>query len=158
MGTSTFVEFSTKMDRLGGLIPPTSKKIVDRSAFTVKKAVQAQLAVAAPRGRLNVGKRGSRIGVRYRLHENSAVVAMFGPAQLIERDTKPHRIPRATVGRRRRANRKPINIPGIGWRQYANHPGTKGKHPWEKGLRLARPLLPKVGGQLYVESVRKALR
>lgn len=120
------------------------KQIANDSAFAVKKSVQTQLRIAAPKGRLNVGKKGSRVGVRYTLFPTSAKVFMFGPAQLIEFDTSPHRIPRETVGRgrRRRANKALIDIPGIGVRAYAMHPGTKGKHPWSKGLALG---LPKCG-------------
>lgn len=160
MGTSTPAQFAAKMRRLSQLMPPTAHEIVNRSAFVVKLSVQARLLVAAPRGRLNVGKRGQRIGVRYKVDTDTATVFMFGPAQLIERDTKAHRIPNATKGRGRvkRANRKPINIPGVGWRQFADHPGTKGKHPWEKGVESALPELVKVSGQLYGEALRKAMR
>jgi hypothetical protein len=130
------------------------------SAQIVKYSVQSQLAVAAPRGRLNVGKRGARIGVRYDLvSDTAAVVRMTGPAHLIERDTQAHRIPREARGRGRRQTRnvKHLYIPGVGVRMSAQHPGTKGKHPWAKGVTAAVPVVGKVAGRHYFDTFRKAI-
>jgi hypothetical protein len=59
---------------------------------------------------------------------------------LIESDTRPHRIPK----QRRRGKSRVIAIPGVGVRAYAQHPGTKGKHPWRKGTAKALPKVPAV--------------
>jgi hypothetical protein len=53
------------------------------------------------------------------------------------------------------AGKGPINIPGVGPRMYAKHPGTKGKHFVEKGKQLARPVITKTYAQ---EQVTKPLR
>lgn len=127
----------------------------------VKRSAQTQLAIAAPRGRLNVGKRGAKVGVRYDLRSDTeAIVRMTGPAQLIERDTKAHRIPRGTVGqgRRQRANTKRIVIPNVGVRMWAQHPGTKGKHPWEKGLQASLPDVRNAAGRYYFDTLRKGIK
>jgi hypothetical protein len=47
-------------------------------------------------------------------------------------------------GKRRRANTKPIVIPGVGVRRSAQHPGTKGKYPWRKGNEAAEPKVREV--------------
>jgi len=96
-------------------------------------------------------------------------VAAVGPMQLIERDTNGHVISSAwAVGKNRRGFTGPIlpgnfatgmargklgpalpntkaviKIPGIGYRRYARHPGTKGQEPWAKGYRRAKPLITK---------------
>lgn len=114
-------------------LPLTQVKEV---SFMVKKNVER----LAPKRLRNVGKRGARIGVKYNVGnfggEPKSKVFAYGPFQLVERPTKAHRIPRETIGRgrRQRANRKPILIPGVGWRQSARHPGTRGKYPWRRGV------------------------
>lgn len=156
----TPAKFAVKMRRAGNALKTDQQGVVAAAALELKKAVTLRLAVAAPRGRLNVGKRGARIGVRYKLEATSATVFMFGPAQLIERDTRPHRIPRETIGRgrKKRANTKPISIPGVGVRQSAMHPGTKGKHPWERGVTAGLPRARAAANDFYAQALRKALR
>lgn len=105
--------------------------------------------------------RGAKLGVRYNMgtFDGNAKSLVFatGPFQLIERNTKAHAIP-AFVGQKSkqkgtprgkkgrtygpafggvRQGGAPINIPGVGWRTIAFHPGTKGKFPWAKGTKDA---------------------
>lgn len=157
---STPAQVAAKFAAAADGIARTPRRVTEAAALTVKRSVQAHLVVAAPRGRLNVGRKGARVGVRYTLAGNTAVVKMTGPAQLIERDTKAHRIPRATVGRgrRQRANTKVVVIPGVGVRASAAHPGTRGKHPWEKGLRAALPAIPKAAADAYFAPLRQVFR
>ena len=92
-----------------------------------------------PKSLSGVGKRGARIGVRYNVgqYDDGAKSLVFatGPFHLIERNTSAHRIPRV----RKRGKPRPIAIPGVGVRMSAQHPGTKGKHPFERGVRAAMP-------------------
>lgn len=158
---STPTQFAVKMRRVADDVKRADDQITVRAALTVKRSVQGHLAVAAPRGRLNVGKRGQRVGVRYDLRKpTEAVVRMTGPAHILERDTKAHRIPRESRGRGRGRTRnvKRLSIPGIGVRMSAQHPGTKGKHPWEKGVTAALPKLGDVAAAHYFDTVKKALK
>jgi hypothetical protein len=67
-----------------------------------------------------------------------------GPWQLIEENTSPHIIrPKRRSKSKGRGAKGAIGIPGIGPRAYAHHPGTKGKHPWAKGVEKAEPLVAK---------------
>lgn len=162
MGTSTPAQFAVKMQRTATAMQAMPQTILRQSAMTLKTSVQSRLKVAMPSGRLNVGKNGQRVGVRYDLTPVTKVY-MTGPAQLIERDTKPHRIPREHVGRARkdgsrRRNTKVVVIPGVGVRAWANHPGTKGKHPWRNGIAAGLPLVDKVAGKVMSDTLRKALR
>jgi len=157
---STPAQFAHKMTKVAGNVQGVPKQILERGALILKKTVQAELAVAAPKGRMNVGKKGQRIGVRYTVGPTSARVFMFGPAHLLERDTKPHAIPRGRVtptGRVSKRKRKLLSIPGIGVRATAHHPGTKGKHPWRKGLAIAEPLVARGSADLYFGAIRKGL-
>lgn len=155
--TSTPAQFAVKMHRAAGNIQQAPRGIVERGAITLKRSVQGTLALAAPSGRLNVGKRGQRVGVRYDLiPPASAKVFMFGPAHLLESDTKAHPIPRQTLRRRRKPRR--LSIPGIGVRMSAMHPGTKGKHPWERGISFGLPKVERAAGDYYFDTFRKAFR
>lgn len=52
-----------------------------------------------------------------------------------------------------------IKIKGIGYRAYAHHPGTKGKHFVERGKRMARPVIVKTYATKSVtEPMRQVLR
>lgn len=153
--------FAKHMHAAAGDIKNIERKIALAAGLTVKTAVQRTLNSAAPRGRLNVGKRGAKIGVRFEPRGPRSVrVFMTGPVQLIESDTKAHRIPRDKVGRGRnqRANKKIVVIPGVGPKAYVNHPGTQGKHPWLKGLAVAEPALTRVAGQVYFDQFKKHLK
>jgi hypothetical protein len=48
------------------------------------------------------------------------------------------------------AGKGPINIPGVGPRMYAKHPGTKGKHFVELGKKMARPVASKAYAQKQI--------
>lgn len=155
---STPAQVASKFHRLAADIQNMDRNILNATALELKRSVQGTLAVAAPRGRLNVGKKGAKVGVRFDLPApHKAVVRMTGPAHLLESDTQAHRIPRGTIGRgrRQRANTKKIFIPGVGVRAYANHPGTRGKHPWAKGIRLSLPKVDQVGGKVVHQTVAK---
>ena len=153
---STPAQTAAKFTRLAATMQNFEKETLNEGAFAMKKAIQAQYRRAVPGGRLtNVGKRGARVGVRYNLYPHSAKVFAYGPAHLVENDVRPHRIPRQTIGRgrRKRANTKPIFIPGVGVRAYAMHPGTRGKHPWATGVRIGVPKAQRAAGTLFKKTI-----
>lgn len=137
MGTSTsWEQLTAKLNGLAGDYADLPKAQVREASLLTKKSVQTFMP-----GRLRgVGRAGAKLNVRYDLNDQSgedasSTVYVTGPAQLVENDTRAHRIPRQrTRGRRRYAV-----IPGVGVRAYANHPGTRGKHPWAKGVEAAIP-------------------
>lgn len=130
----------------------------------VRKSIKA----AAPGGVVR-GSRGKpvRIGAGYRLNANrTGFVFARGPLQLVERDTKRHGEPKslAAAGTARRArqqragfrNRKTLKIPGIGFRRRVNHPGTKGKHPFQNAVDSYSA--SGKASSIYRRYVNKALR
>lgn len=149
--------FLEKTARMGGELRRLERNMVVVAAQTVKTSVQTQLAAAGVQnGKLRgVGKRGAKIGVRYDVAGDTALVRATGPFQLIERDTKAHRIPKV---RGARARKRVVAIPGVGVRAWANHPGTKGKHPWAKGVVAAIPVQHKAQGLALHQSVVRAYR
>lgn len=149
-------EFSRQAGGFPGHLQDAQRRAVGASALHIKKTVTALMAAAVGRDlRLSgVGKRGAKIGARYDVlgHSNpTAAIRATGPAHLIERDTKPHRIPKL---RGARARKRFVVIPTVGVRMSANHPGTKGKHPWERGVTAAAPRVP----HIFQAEVHRALK
>jgi hypothetical protein len=98
-------------------------------------------AVAAAGVLSGVGRAGAKVGAKVdTLKAGTVLVKVTGPYQLIERDTKAHREPRA----RRAGGRRALLIPGVGYRRSVQHPGTKGKHPFERAVNQYGPQVPKV--------------
>lgn len=112
----------------------------------MKVSVVAELGgVTRLRG---VGKSGARIGVRYDQRNKDVEVRMTGPAHLIERDTKPH-----PIGPRKK---KALTLAGGQVRSFVgDHPGTKGKHPFEKGVNRVLPRLTAIVLAEQVKSMRR---
>jgi len=126
------------------------KAAAAKAAQGLTDRVNANTRSVAASGVLSgVGKRGAKVGAKTEpLRIGSAIVKATGPYQLIERDTSAHREPRA-ARRRGRA----LLIPGIGYRQSVHHPGTKGKHPFEKAVNQYGPQVPRV----FQAEVRSAM-
>lgn len=155
--SDTVAQFVEKTVKMGGELQRLERNMVLVAAQTVKTSVQSQMAAAGVQnGKLRgVGKRGAKIGVRYDVAGAKALVRATGPFQLIERDTKAHRIPKV---RGARARKRLVVIPGVGVRAWAQSPGTKGKHPWEKGVVAAIPIQHKAQQIALLQSLRKVFR
>ncbi len=150
--------FLNKTAKMGTELSKLDHRMVEIAVQTVKKSVQAQMqAAGVDNGKLRgVGKRGAKVGVRYDfVNSASALVRATGPFHLLERDTRAHRIPKTRGGR---ARKRVAVIPGVGVRAWANHPGTKGKHPWAKGVAVALPIQEKAAGLALQQALVKAYR
>lgn len=164
MGTSKSpAELAFKLRRAGDVMPDAARAGVLGMVKTVKRSVNAQLASAGVNGgRLRgVGKNGVRIGVRddgiVGTVNPSATVRMYGPAHLIENDTKAHTITTKKSRKRRGGKAQALNTPH-GPKASVQHPGTKGKQPWAKGLAVARPLMAREFSSEVSKSLRKVFR
>lgn len=143
-------ELARKLRQAGGAIDGAAKDGVGKAALLVKTSVLGELG---GRTRLRgVGKKGAKIGVRYDIKGTgnpTALVRATGPFHLIERDTRPHDVSP-------KGKRKAINIPGIGPKAYATRAGgSKGRHPWEKGVNRALPIIPRVMMEEQSRSLRR---
>lgn len=159
MTADTPAQFAAKTARMTTGLKQVERRLALSAATTVKVSVTAAMAAAGVKnGRLRgVGKKGARVGVRYQpLGEARYLVKATGPFQLIESNTKPHRVPRQP--KTGRAKKRVVVIPGVGVRAYANHPGTKGKHPWAKGVAAAVPAQRKTQALFLAETLRNAYR
>lgn len=130
---------------------------VAASALMVTKEARKRIADATGGdSRIsNMGRRGAKVGARYDVRQGknpSAIVKATGPLQIIERDTKPHRVPRERKSKR---GKKRLVLTPWGPRAFINHPGTKGKHPFEKAVAEKAPKVPKVFQEKVAGAMRK---
>jgi hypothetical protein len=141
------------------------------AGFMVAGLVETELSRVVPSRRLRSGARAGRSTgrslsvrvdtLRQQPDKPGVVVAARGPWQVIERDTRSGYaiFPKATTrdvgralvslagqGRSRRSGSKrsrALAFQGGGFAAYVlNHPGTKGRHPFEKGADRGRKLAP----------------
>lgn len=131
-----------------------------RGAGELKKAVERQPGFPKS-GRLRgVGKSGSKVGVRYDLKgDGRAEVKATGKGfQLIERDTKAHPIgPKKARARKQTGRGGGVKLPDGSVRRTVKHPGTKGKHPFEKGIADGTPAAVRAMRDQTMPAIRKGL-
>lgn len=135
-------ELAAKFTKLQAGLAGAQREGVRAGALLVTNSVRRELRSAAPSGRLSgVGRRGAKVSVGFdapkSLTNPVALVRMRGPAHLIENPTKPHVI---TPRRGRRGGKRAVVTPA-GPRARVQHPGTKGKQPWAKGVRASEHLV-----------------
>lgn len=157
-------EFGKQANAFPAALDRARKAGTLKVAQGVTDAARRNTRRIASSGRLSgVGKSGARVDVRYQqAPSGDYLVQAVGPYQLIERDTHGHRIPKTLdqtnskrQARQRRAGfrgRKPLHIPGIGYRTSVHHPGTRGKHPFERAVDE----YGKKAAQVYLQEIRAA--
>jgi hypothetical protein len=167
---SDLARFAGQCGRFVGELDRVQKDATRKTALGLTVAARATTRAAAPGGVLaGVGRAGKKVGVQAQpAPSGDWLVKATGPYQLIERDTKAHTIPKQldvlNVARRRRQlragfrARRPLNIPGVGWRRSVHHPGTRGKHPFEKAVREFAPQAPKVFRAEVASAMAKTFR
>jgi hypothetical protein len=179
-------QFARQMATLGARMERNVADSVGKAAQVVKGSVEAQMrsAVGNDLRMSGVGRSGARIGVRYDVKGSrnpTAFLRATGPVQLVERDTIAHTILPRSVGRaqgRSKAARRaakqdlynalfgasvgsgatPLKIGGDRFAYRVKHPGTKGKHPFEKGVDRAAPAAQKILAGACTKSLAEVFR
>lgn len=170
MGTSTsWAQLDAKLERLARDYADLPGAQVKEGTLIVKKSVESFM----PSRLRGAGKKGAPLNVRSVTAGSGdsadGRVWVTGPAQLIESDTRAHLIvPSGArgLGAGRKSRHKAaasllsagptlgglkigfgkgavLKI-GDGFAAYARHPGTKGKHPWAKGVEAAVPAVTRL--------------
>ena len=145
--------------RLPADLAAAQKRGVQQGALHVTRAVRDEIRQATG-GDMKMGsgtgRAGKRVGAKYTLKgvggNTSAVVKATGPLQLLERDTKPHKI--APRRRRGQAKAKALRLANGKFAATVNHPGTKGKEPFGRGVVRTRGDT----GPIYDREVQAAIR
>lgn len=176
---ATALQFAKKAAALPGAMREAEAQAVQKAALQATNLIRGEIRAAAPGGTLKLNGKPKKVSVSYKMLTGPggarARISAQGPMQLIERDTAPHYEPRASqksllrykvskktgavsvvrrAGRGRGRQGRPLLIPGVGFRTRALHPGTRGKHPFSKGLAKARPVV----GRTILTEVTKGLR
>lgn len=152
---TTLAQFAAQAGRFPVALEQARKAGARKAAAGMTTAVRGTTRAAAPGGVLiGVSRKGARVGVVVQESRNGDwLVKVTGPYQLIERNTRAHREPAA--GRRRR---KAMLIPGIGYRRSVHHPGTRGKHPFERAVDAYGPQVPAVFDREVAAAMTKTFR
>lgn len=175
---STAAQFAAKTAQLGGAVQAGQERGVRAGALRATTIIRAEIRESVPSGQLKMAGKPKKVGAGFRMLAGaSAKISAQGPLHLVERDTSSHYEPRdatssrvsyrlrggqlrATEKRRRgRAGKaKGVSIPGIGFRRFVVHPGTKGKHPFERGQLRARAELGRIILDEVADGIRATLR
>lgn len=155
MPVSTADAVAKRMQKVG-MATQKAMKISMVEAAKAAKAVQvAGLNVDAPGGRLrNVGKKGAKLGVGYKIqggaNNPTAIVEAVGSGwPILNNPTKAHQI----QGRKG----KTLKLPN-GFRRGVQHPGTRGKRTWQKGEPEAEKVASKELSKTMTRAVQEAFK
>lgn len=160
MAEQDMAAFGRKLKRAPVVLRRASNLAGLESAKVVRKSVLAQLDRVAPR-RTVKGRRGRPVKLDARIDvargtgtvDVRAAVLAKGPWNLVERDTRAHVEPRNA-----RSPHRQLKIPGVGIRNRVHHPGTRGRHPFAKGVDAARPDLLQAVSIEYDKGLRAVLK
>lgn len=135
---------------------------VSKGALHVTRAMRDEVR-AATGGDMKLsggpGRKPKRVGAKYTVKGTtnpSAVVKATGPAQLIERDTKAHKI--APRRRRGQAKARALRLADGRFAASVQHPGTRGKRPYEKGYLRSRDATGPIFDREVQAAIGKALK
>lgn len=156
MATSTSAaQFASRIAKMGQAVKDAPKVAVKAAALSMKGDIEkARNAAVGGDGRMSrVGKKGAKLGVNFKIHGDGMEARMkaTGPWPLIESNIPAHRI-----GPKKKGGRRGIAFRGV-VRASAQHPGTKGKKPWKKGVDSGTPKAVKILREQTINAVRKAI-
>lgn len=153
----TVADFGNKLLRTSQALKAAAPRAVNAGAAVVKASVDAEISAVTTGSYLRgVGRSGATVGTKI-LPARSTVrpvagIVGTGPLWLIERDVKPHKMP-APGSRRKRPYRTPE-----GPRRSISHPGSRGKHPFERGVTRSRAAAALAMRRVIDDTIRRNLR
>ncbi len=153
--TRTMLDFAESCQRFPEELQKAQARGVRRAALHVTRSVRGEIR-AATNGDMEmsgVGLRGARVGARYDIKGTvnpTALIRATGPLHLIERDTRPHEIKR----RKRRGKKALRMADGRFVSGAVQHPGTRGKRPFAKGVDATKESAPRV----FDAEIQRAMR
>lgn len=154
MPSSVAQQMGRKMERARVEMLRARRTALVKGATELKQGVERRLP---PSKRLRgVGKKGARIGVRYDVKSDEAVVVKaLGPLHLLERDTRAHTI--EPKKRRAKSGRAAVKLSDGSFRSSVQHPGTKGQHPFEKGIDASRDKALRAMANPITDAVKRGI-
>jgi hypothetical protein len=153
----------TDLARMAAELPEELRRAqvrgVQKGALLVTRAIRAEIreATGGDNRLSGVGRRGARVGARYDVKGQvnpTAIVYATGPLHLIEHDTEPHDI---QARNRRRGGTSTMRFADGRFSRTAEHPGTTGSRPFEKGYLKTRDKTGPAFDREVQAAIRKAL-
>lgn len=160
MANNVAAQIGRKMDRMADELRRAQQVAVQAAALAMTTEVRQSIEKVAPGGRLRgVGKSGGKVGARFDMQGNDkAVIKATGQIQLIERDTKAHSIaPKGAGPRRRGTGKKAVSFNGMAFASV-QHPGTRGQHPFERGVEAGKPKAARKIKDATSDAVKRGMR
>lgn len=160
MGTSTSAaQMVKKINTAKKNVEARQTKAVGAAALAAKDIIEQEASRSGlkPRSSKLVGRRWR--GVRYDIkgtRNPTALVRATGPAWLHDQPTKAHRIAAKRSPSRRRKRRRGAKALSFGRNHpvaAVNHPGTRGKGWWRRGVNRAEKKAP----DAYARNLRDTL-
>lgn len=184
--TSMPSDLRRRIDAIGRASQAAAVRTTRKAAEAAKREQEAELRRDSGgdmvlSGTARRGRGARRVGATIRIvNRNStnvtAEIKAVGPVPLIANDTVGHVIRSAYVRGAYRSSRSGgqifgpaapaitgnrravLNIPGVGFRRSARHPGTRGKNTWNEGRRKATIVVREVINRESDNVVRDAFR
>jgi hypothetical protein len=153
--TRTLLDVAASASRMPEALQKGQKAGVSAAALVITREVR-QRTRAATGGDMRlsgVGLRGARVGARYDVRgvENPvALVRATGPYHLLERDTRAH-----GIAPRKRRRTRALRFRDGTFAASVQHPGTRGRHTFEKSVDAKRDEAARAFEQKIVQSVEK---
>lgn len=145
MGVYTLEEF---VGKIGELMAAELQVAREGTALAVP-VVEASIRATSPSVLRGYHGRGSgTLGLRHVIHGEEAEIIGIGPWALIERNTRPHGEPKALDG---------VVVTPYGVFSHVQHPGTQGKHVFQRGSEISVPAVERVYGELNEATLGRVL-
>lgn len=170
MGTSKSGKaLGVKLTAAAVALGKANRKAVSAAALAYKEA-ELVSAASDSGGDLRLGHwgwspakgtyRAPKLGAYYDVkgYENATALLKPKPIGLwvyLEGGAKPHAVKNRTRGRNRR---KALALSGGGFASAVNHPGTRGKKTWSKGLKAGEPQAMRIFKLTHQRSLLESFR
>lgn len=150
----SFHAFAGKMFAAAATTKAAGPRAVQAGALVITTGVRTEIGRLTRGGILRgVGKTGAKVGARFVSTGKDAVVLATGPLWLLERDNRPHVMP--APGKQHAG---PYRTPQGPRARIVKHPGSKGKHPFAKGVEVSLPAADRAMAAVMTEATLTALR
>jgi hypothetical protein len=149
-----------KMNRVADELRRANETAIRAAALSMTTEVRKSIEAVAPGGKLRgVGTKGGRVGARFDMQgADKAVIKPTGAIALIEEDTKAHQIqPKGAGPRSRGSGKKAVSFNGMAFASV-QHPGTKGKHPFAKGIEAGKPAAIRTVQTATSDAMKRGIR
>jgi hypothetical protein len=159
VGSGVGKQLGARMHRVSAEVGRARRSAVTSAALAITTEVRQEIAKATGGKSKLSGMRGAKLGAGFNVKGTdnpTAIISARGPVHIVERGTKRHTI--TARGRRGRRSGAMQIRGGVEFQRSVNHPGTKGKHPFAKGVARGRPMAERALRSTFSDALRRGMR